>query len=191
MKNKIFFAVFFILGFFSSFLYFQNRTQTAPEKTCVEKKTVSESDIRLYAQKLKLLDDLTPTKVYFTYKINPISADTERIDIFLLGGKNMAVDGADLRLIFDTPIQVLDLKQGESFPLYPRLLSTDNSILITGTASIGKDSIHFGRVNEVFASITLKKTPKSSIRLDQENTKVFLLGNPVLDLKNTFETIPL
>ncbi|MFH0772877.1 MAG: hypothetical protein V1922_01025 [bacterium] len=208
MKKIVVFSLlilFFLGGFFTSAILTKKEIEKTNEaqKQCQSHllqalsapKKESEQDIYLYAQKIKALDNIIASTVYFSPQISYLSATKKEVIISLLGGAAMKADASDLVMRLSDNLKILEIRSGTAFPSYPRKISSDGIVTITGIASLDGAGMKLGQPNQIFITLLVEKTgdvkQKGKISVDKLNTKVFLQGNSILDPNLTFEEIEL
>jgi len=160
-----------------------------------QKLSISLNDFYLMAQKNKTLAKFNASPLYFT--ANAVKNNNQwKISIYLQGDGLAAADAADLRLDFGNNLKVTEIKTGTSFPLYPRKVTGDDYLLITGLASLANNNVVFGQPGKLFADITIEASEtasnqKYSLSLNKSDTKIYLNGESVFDDKKTFSQIVL
>jgi len=193
-----------LLLFFTIYVVISNQKYTALEKQNQKLKQkvisienspsgMSLDDFYLHAQKTKAIKEIFPSDVFFQATSNYIGQNSYQVDIYLKGEPNMQFDAADLVLITDN-LQVKKITPGSTFPKYPRKVNKNEQIAVTGTASLNSNVLTLGKPNKLFVSLTIeKKDPekKGELIMNAVETKVYLMGNYVLDDQKSFGKIKL
>ena len=152
-------------------------------------------DVCLSAQKEKELENVQESKVYFSSKVNKKTPTEFDVVISLMGGEAMRIDASDLVLIYSDNLTIEEMITGPALPSFPRKLSENGVITLTGIARLDEDGITLGQPNNVFVTLRIKKTgdskQKGTITTNKNDTNAFLQGNSILDGEQTFETIEL
>jgi len=196
----------FLIGFYFNKLANQKKINQAIEKKQrlekenqvlqKEKVKINQESTELTLNKNKTLEKIVPSTVFFTYKTFYLTNNQYRIDIYLNGQTDGSADVADLVLNLSDNLTVVKIDQGTVFASYPRSLVDKNIITITGMTVVKNNNFQFGKLNILFVSLTLEKKPiaastKTTVRLNHENSKVFLLGKSILDYQHSFSEINL
>lgn len=120
-------------------------------------------------------------------------ATTWKIDIYLQGINNSLADAADLRLNFAPHLKIDDLNTGDSFPLYPRVETSEESLLVTGVAAIRDNHIDYGKPGSVFVSFNVTIPQDSSlpysIKADLDTTKIYFSGQDIFNRDAVFPPV--
>jgi len=150
-------------------------------------KTITITDKILKSDNLK--------KMFFDYEIERINLSNFILTIKLDGNKFSKSDAADFIIDFSENLEVKKIIDGESFELYPRKISEKNKIIITGTSNIDeKNKPKLAKPETTFIKIHffIKQRNKiTSIKLNQEKTKIFFQGDDITDIENSFKEINL
>jgi len=160
-----------------------------------QKLSISLGDFYLMAQKNKTLATFKTSPLFFT--TNTVKNNNQwQVSVYLQGDGRAAADAADLRLDFGNNLEVVEIKTGTAFPLYPRKVIGKNYLLITGLASLANNNVVFGQPGKLFADITIEASgtasnQKHSLSLNKSDTKIYLNGESVFDDKKTFNQIVL
>lgn len=131
-------------------------------------------------------------KMFFTYKIETVDLQNKILYINLNGENSSTSDAIDIQLEIDSNIEVKKIVEGNSFSFYPRKIINQNDVLITGLALSDKGELKLAEPQSNFIKIFLLiKNPyqKSSIKLNQEKSKIFLGGEEITDIKKSFKEI--
>jgi len=137
---------------------------------------------------------ITPTKnkMFFTYEKENIDKTNEIISIKLDGPADIKADAIDLRLDFDSNITIDEIATGSSFLSYPRTVVKDNYLQVTGVGLDLKNNLLLAKPKTTFVQIKLKiKNPnqKSSLKLNFEESRIYLSGQDITDQQGSFSVI--
>lgn len=127
--------------------------------------------------------------VYFTAKSTPLAGGDTQIDITLKGEDNVSVDATDLVIAYPSSVEVKEIQKGKAFPSYPRALSKNGNITITGIAMPVGSSITYGKINELFATIIVNKKPNTMMDINTKDTQAYFNGEPILDFVRSFKEL--
>lgn len=169
------------------------------QKQLVEKKPpiLTLSDASFVTKRDKELESVTKSPLYFSAKTNKLSASQWIVTIELSGLVDSAADASDLEVIFPENLVASDLKVGNAFPLYPRKIIEGNYLLVTGLASANNNEMVYGKPNKTFAEFTVSvlsdtnQVGKKQITTSQEDTKIYLNGESVLNADKSVKIIEL
>lgn len=168
------------------------------QKQLVEKKppVLTLSDASFVTKRDKELELVTKSPLYFSAKTNKLSASQWIVTIELSGLADSAADASDLKVIFPENLVASDLKVGNAFPLYPRKIIEGNYLLVTGLASANNNEMVYGKPNKTFAEFTVSasdnnQTGQKQIIISQEDTKIYLNGESVLNADKSVKLIEL
>ncbi|OGK72575.1 hypothetical protein A2459_02800 [Candidatus Roizmanbacteria bacterium RIFOXYC2_FULL_41_10] len=165
-----------------------------PEKIPSPTKKMSLSDLYLYAQKTKAMDEITSSEVYFSATKTQLDNRHFQINFYLSAKDGMKVDGADLVLNTSQNLIIKKITQGQVFPQYPRLVHDNQNATVTGLASLAGNMIKLGQPNRLFASLIVEKVifnQPAKITIDQSSTKANLNGEAVLNQSVSLKEINL
>ena len=129
--------------------------------------------------------------VYFSQKTTPLPNNQVQIDISLSGGKNTSVDAADLVLTYSPTLKIIEIKKGTVFPSYPRITDKQGSVTITGLALPLGNTVTYGKIDEIYATLIVDKQGKGTIEINTKDTQVYFNGTPILDFTSSFKPIDL
>lgn len=129
--------------------------------------------------------------VYFSQKTTPLSNNQVQVDISLSGEKNTSVDAADLVLSYSPTLIIKEIKKGSVFPSYPRASDKSGSITITGLALPLGNTVTYGKIDEVYATLIVEKQGKGTIEINTKDTQAYFNGTPILDFTSSFKPIAL
>jgi hypothetical protein len=164
------------------------------------KKIIAQSDqnltpIRTLTPSQLITENENQKKMFFSYLQESIDDQNKIIYINLSGSKDSKSDAIDLQLSFNNNIEIKEIIDGDSFPIYPRKIIERNRILITGLALNEQGIKKLARSESNFVKIKIfikDKNKKSYVNLDRQNSKIFLAGQEITDikkLKNSFKQI--
>jgi len=180
------FSLFFVYEYKKNYLLEvvkkDNKTKT------IIKPSITNIDTSFY----QLKSSSQSKKMFFSFKIENINFQNKILYINLEGEKNSLSDAIDLQLEIGNNIEIKKIIEGDSFISYPRKIINPNNIIITGTALSEKGEFKLAQPRSNFIKINfLIKNPyqKSSIKLNQEKSKIFFAGKNITDLKNSFKEI--
>lgn len=154
------------------------------------------SDASFVSKRDKELESVKKSLLYFSAKINKLSANQWIITIELTGAAESAADAADLKIVIPDGFITSDLKVGNSFPIFPRQVIDGNYLLVTGIASPNNSEMTYGKPNKTFAEFTVtavnnNQFNKKAIEVDTIDTKIYLSGESVLDVDKSVKLINL
>jgi hypothetical protein len=185
-----------IICLFSIVFFYTNQpvllVKPTDKKSVSPAPTASADDLKLAAEKKKVLAQIDDSEVYFAALKTPLETKLYQVDIYLSAKPGMKVDAADLIIKADKNLIIKKIKKGQVFANYPRLINEKQTATITGIAKLGQDQIVFGEPNQIFTSLLVEKIRENmpaKLLVDQENTKVFLNGKPVLNKEISFNEI--
>jgi len=135
------------------------------------------------------LDEKKSGQLFFSAKSTQLPGGDTQIEITLDGNPATSVDAVDLVLTYNNDTVVKEIKKGTAFPSYPRTLAKNGSITITGIALPMGNTISYGKVGSLFATITVNKKPGTALILNTKNTQAYFNGAPILDFARTFKTL--
>lgn len=205
-KKLAYFFLFFLAFYLISLIALKEYYEKKLAKLSAEKKTLQEdlkrqsqppnvslNDIFLLAKKNKLVNQAKKGQMYFSAKTNKLGKDEWLVIIMLEGDPESIADASDLRLDLDGSIETADLTTGDAFPLYPRKVTSNNAVLITGITSINKSNITFGSAGKTFVTLKVKKTQvlkvPAKISIDPKETAIYLNAENILDQTKNFKEI--
>ncbi len=190
------FVSFFLGGFFTSQVVLEKQIKTISAERDTYKalsqkikecpKQECKQDVKLTAEKEKVLENVVESKIHFTAQKQSVSPTVQLVTIMMVGGSAMKVDAADLVMNYSNNLKISTITPGKAFPTFPRTIAENGVFTVTGVATIGSDGIVMGTPNEVYVTFEVEKVGdiKGTITLDKANTKAFLQGNAVLDEKH-------
>jgi len=166
------------------------------KRTIEEKRPIlTMKDVSFANNRDKELETITKSQLYFDTKVQKLTDNQWKITIKLAGNVEGAADAADFKINIPIGLTVSDLKTGIAFPLYPRKVITENYLLVTGLASTVDNKLVFGKPNSVFAEFMAEATDgqlnKKPIPINDQETKVYLNGESVLDAAKSVSQINL
>ncbi|MBI4973011.1 hypothetical protein HZC27_00150 [Candidatus Roizmanbacteria bacterium] len=129
--------------------------------------------------------------VYFSQKTTPLPNNQVQIDISLSGEKNTSVDAADLVLSYSPTLTVKEIKKGTVFPSYPRSSDKQGTVTITGLAMPLSNTVTYGKIDEIYATLIIEKRGKGTIEINTKDTQAYFNGTPILDFTSSFKPIAL
>ncbi|KKQ23988.1 MAG: hypothetical protein US40_C0009G0032 [Candidatus Roizmanbacteria bacterium GW2011_GWC2_37_13] len=178
--------------------FYENRLKQSERdvNTCQQKLSNSKNEVKnlndifFLSQKAKAETTVKKAGLYFSYKTAKFEDNLFKISIYLDGDEEGGADAADLKTNLNN-LKVKYLVNGEAFPAYPRKLTENNYILVTGTASLLGSKFIYGQRGLFVELIAEKIDPlrKSEATLDLEGTKIYLNGESILDEEKTFKKI--
>lgn len=153
------------------------------------------SDAAFVIKREKELESVIKSPLYFNAKVQKLIANQWTITIELVGAVDGAADAADLKVNLPDDLTASSLKTGTAFPLYPRKVVDANYLLVTGLASPDNNKMVYGKPNKIFAEFTVSasdnQTSKKQIVVNEEDTKIYLNGESVLDTIKSVKLIDL
>ena len=167
------------------------------QKQLVEKKDpiLTLADTSFIINKNKELTLVKNSLLYFDFKTEKITANRWKIIITLNGETGSAADAADLKLDLPENLTVSDIEAGTAFPILPRQINENNSLLLSGLASIDNNQVILGKPNKIFAEFTVQtannRLNNEQIKVNKEDTKIYLNGENVLDSSKSANLIDL
>ncbi len=168
------------------------------QKLLVEKnpQVLTLSDASFVSKRDKELDLITKNLLYFSTKTKELFSGQWVVTIELSGEADSAADAADLKVIIPESLVVSNLKVGNAFPIFPRQVIDGNYLLVTGLASANNNEMVYGKPNKTFAEFTVSTSDnnqagKKQITISQEDTKIYLNGESVLDTVKSVKFIEL
>lgn len=127
---------------------------------------------------------------YFTYTVTPLGGSKKQIDISLKG--DTSLDAVDLVLTHPEAVKVTEIRKGNVFVSYPRLLDKDGSTTVTGVAMPQGNSFSYGKTGGTYATLIVETTgTNNALILNTRDTQAYYSGTPVLDFTRSFGQISL
>jgi len=198
MKSLVIVLLAILVGFTTVFFAYSRQAAQVIKPTEKQKKqalpTLSAEEETLAKQKKQILAEIEDGQVYFATLKTSLKENLYQIDVYLSAKPEMKVDAADLIIRTDKNLTIEEVKKGQVFADYPRLINEKQTATITGIAKLGQDKIVFGEPNQIFASLLVSKNKTNlpaKLTVDTENTKAFLNGQMVLDKQVSFNEITL
>lgn len=161
----------------------QTATSLKTQVADMQKREASQIEI----EKQTALSEKKEGMVYFTAKSTLLPGGDTQIDITLNGEGNVSVDATDLVISYPSTVDVKEIKKGKAFPSYPRTLSKNGNIIITGIALPMGSSITYAKVNELFATIIVNKKTDVKMNINIKDTQAYFNGEPILDFARSFK----
>jgi hypothetical protein len=182
-------------------LYFYIHTQNLVEKEHIQKiqsinqpstnnvPLVSLDDLYLINQKNSYEATSSPIyqkRMYFDLEKESSMSTMMKVTIYLKGPDTALTDAGQIAFQFDPKMwKILNIISGDSYPLYPKIVSIANIVTVIGTASINNNSISYGKPNTIFATILFEKSPfiktVSAITNVSNQTGIYFHGSSIRD----------
>lgn len=156
---------------------------------CQEKLTESKSetknlnDLYFLVQRNVSEKTIAKGKLYFDYQTVKQEDGYYKISIYLKGDRQAGADAADFSASLDN-FKIRYIVSGSAFPAYPRQLSTDDSLLVTGVASLSGSKFVYGTPDNLFVEFIGEKInaeKESKITTDSTGTSIYFDGENILD----------
>lgn len=194
MKKFAVVILFLLLLSITIWIAFQRKTEPFKDEKKYQP-ALTKIDTSFILKRDKVLESVIKSPLYFDAKTQKLTTNKWKVTINLSGDINGAADAADIKLNLSEGLTISELKEGSAFPLYPRKVISNNYILVTGLATIINSKMIFGEPNKIFFEFIVQTTENHQnarlIRIDVNDTKIYLNGESVLDIDKNVSLIDL